>query len=177
MKKGRKHSEEWKRMMSIKMKGKKHKPMSLEGRENIRRAHLGYKVKEDTKKKLSKALKGHKCPEHVKKILSDIHKGSKNLQWKGGRCTENEKARDSVQYRLWREAVFARDNWICQKTGVKGGKLHPHHIKNFSSHIELRFAIDNGITLSKESHEEFHRIYGSKNNSLQQLEEFLGRNI
>jgi len=37
----------------------------------------------------------------------------------------------------------------------------------------LRFAIDNGITLSEQSHKEFHKIYGKENNTKKQLKEFL----
>ena len=90
-----------------------------------------------------------------------------------GKSTENEKIRKSIEYRLWREAVFARDNWTCQKTKIKGEKLHPHHILNFSDYPELRFAIDNGITLSEEAHKEFHKRYGFKNNTKKQLNDFL----
>lgn len=39
--KGRKHSEVTKEKMAKAHKGKKYKPMSAEGRENIRKAHLG----------------------------------------------------------------------------------------------------------------------------------------
>ena len=78
-----------------------------------------------------------------------------------------------MEFRLWREAVFARDNWTCQKYGIKGGRLHPHHIKNFSEYPELRFAVDNGITFSEKAHKEFHKKYGIKNNTKEQLEEFL----
>lgn len=74
---------------------------------------------------------------------------------------------------IWRNAVFARDGYTCQKYGIKGGDLVAHHIMNFSANPELRFAIDNGITLSKIAHAQFHKIYGKKNNNRKQLEDFL----
>jgi len=101
------------------------------------------------------------------------HKGEKSYLWKGGITPINAVIRNSLEYRLWRNAVFARDNWTCQKVGIRGGKLHPHHIQNFAQYPELRFAIDNGITLSKRAHMEFHGKYGRENNTKEQLKEFL----
>lgn len=101
------------------------------------------------------------------------NKGEKNLRWKGGITPENIKIRNSIETKLWKQSVFAKDGYTCQKTGIKGGKLIAHHIQNFSKYPELRFAIDNGITLSEKSHKEFHKKYGIKNNSREQLLEFL----
>jgi len=39
--------------------------------------------------------------------------------------------------------------------------------------FQERTSIDNGITLSKEVHKEFHKRYGIKNNTREQLEEFI----
>jgi hypothetical protein len=100
-------------------------------------------------------------------------KGEKSHFWKGGITPKNIAIRMSTEYKLWRKAVFERDNFTCQKTGISGGNLVVHHINNFSEFPELRLAIDNGITLSEESHKEFHKIYGKRNNTKGQLEEFL----
>lgn len=79
--------------------------------------------------------------------------GENNLKWRGGITPENVRIRTSIEYRLWREAVFARDNWTCQKCGQRGGNLFAHHIKSFSKFPETRFAIDNGDTLCIKCHE------------------------
>ena len=99
--------------------------------------------------------------------------GEKSHWWRGGITPENKRVRMSMEYRLWREAIFARDNWTCQKTGIKGGGLHAHHLQNFSQYPELRFAIDNGVTFNQESHKLFHKIYGKKNNTKEQVVEFI----
>ena len=132
----------------------------------------GYKLKMTVSKKGI-----HYSPEtEFKKGRISLQKGEKNWNWKGGITPENHKIRNSIEYRLWREAVFARDNWICQKSGEKGGKLVAHHINNFCSYPELRFAIDNGITLSEKAHRQFHKKYNIRYNTQEQLEEFLNGN-
>lgn len=99
--------------------------------------------------------------------------GEKSPMWKGGVTPENKRLRGTSQFHTWREAVFARDNWTCQKTKIKGGRLHPHHIQNFCEYPELRFDVNNGITLSEKAHREFHKKYGKTGNNREQLMEFL----
>ncbi len=152
----------------------------------------GYKMKQESKDKISKALKGrmpknlslinankngsgnpmygkkgsekqkeavrlamlkrdYRDPEYRKKI-SEKQKGEKGSNWKGGISPINKLIRRSVEFRLWREAVFERDNWTCLWCKKRGGELHPDHIKPFSLFPELRFAIDNGRTLCRKCH-------------------------
>jgi len=121
---------------------------------------------------------GKHSTEKTRMKMSEAHKGEKAPNWKGGITPENLKIRGRIELRLWREAVFTRDNWICQKCQIRSGMgkaviLHSHHVKNFAQYPELRFAINNGITLCKNCHMEFHNKYGRENNNEKQLEEFL----
>lgn len=76
--------------------------------------------------------------------------------------------------KLWRESVFKRDDYTCQKCGDnKCGNFNAHHIKNFSEVVELRTSIENGITFCKICHKKFHDKYGYTNNNKKQLKEFL----
>ncbi len=70
----------------------------------------------------------------------------------GGVSTEEMLLRASPAYIRWRTAVYKRDNYTCQHCGVKGGRLEAHHIKSFAQYPELRFVVDNGITLCKSYH-------------------------
>lgn len=95
--------------------------------------------------------------------------------WKGGITPDNHKIRSSLEYRTWRDSVFARDDFHCKRCGKVGVYLHAHHICNFAAYPELRFVVDNGATLCKPCHKEFHDKYGRKRakTNRNQLEEFL----
>jgi hypothetical protein len=148
--------------------------MRKNAKANANYGMRGKKHSTETKQKISRAKKGHKMSEETRLKLSISRpRGNKHHAWKGGITPTMIKIRNSIDFRLWREAVFARDNWTCQKTNKKGGNLCAHHIQNFAQFPELRFAIDNGITLFREVHKEFHKKYGFKNNTKEQLEEFL----
>lgn len=69
-----------------------------------------------------------------------------------GKTSAAIRIRESKEYAIWRAAVFMRDGYGCQVCGQKGEKLNADHIKPFSTHPELRLAIDNGRTLCVKCH-------------------------
>lgn len=63
--------------------------------------------------------------------------------------------RNSDRYRKWRQAVFIRDGFRCRECGASKD-LQAHHIQSWMSCKELRYSVDNGITLCRKCHLEAH---------------------
>ena len=122
----------------------------------------GTKTTEETKIKLRAASLRAGCtpPNHKGRIrsietrlrMSKARSGSRSNFWKGGKTKASKIIRESIEYRLWREAVFKRDDYTCIWCGVRGDVLNADHIKPFAYFPELRFAIDNGRTLCRPCH-------------------------
>lgn len=88
-------------------------------------------------------------------------RGENNCNWKGGISKENNRNRMIIEYKLWRLGVLKRDFFTCRCCGARGGKLQAHHIKSFSRYKDLRYDINNGLTLCKKCHEKTDN-YGYK---------------
>ncbi len=85
--------------------------------------------------------------------------------------------RRRIEYKEWRKSVYEKYDYTCQKCKIRGGTLHPHHIENFSSCIEKRFDVENGIVFCVSCHSIFHSNYGQKYNNLEQVKEYIGEQI
>lgn len=156
---------------------------SREGRERrfaLGHNSLGRPVSVETRKKISESERGKKqTPAAIVKIKAARKKqvmprGEDAFAWRGGKTPEHLSIRASVETRLWREAVFSRDGWTCRACGERGGiVLHAHHILGFAEYPDLRFAIDNGVTMCKKCHMGFHNKYGRRGFSSEDLKEYI----
>ena len=91
--------------------------------------------------------------------------GDKHPRWKGGISSKQARIRGQIEFKIWRNAVFVRDNWTCQECEQRGGRLIAHHIKSFAKYPELRLAIDNGRTLCHKCHKLTDNFSGRNNNN------------
>ena len=120
----------------------------------------------------------YRCYECYKDALSENKKGKSNYFWKGGVNRENDILRHRREYKEWRTSVYERDNYTCQCCGARGSKLNAHHINSFADYPELRYDINNGITLCTECHDStedgsLHNLYGTHNTTSEQLREYI----
>jgi len=166
-------SDETKRKIGLgNSKALKGRKISKNVRDKISKALQGHrawnkgkKTPESVKEKISKSLIGrairgsgwHHSEEYrIRKSL--MHRGNKSHFWKGGLTAKSKIIRNSSEFKLWREAIFSRDDWTCQNCRKRNGsELHPHHIKSFSEYPQFRFVVNNGITLCLDCHKALHR--------------------
>jgi len=86
---------------------------------------------------------------------------------------ERHYQRKYPEYDAWRKAVYARDNYTCQKCGkISNGDINAHHIESYTDNKELRLELSNGVTLCEDCHKDFHRIYGN-HSTREKFEEWL----
>lgn len=115
-------------------------------------------------------LKERSCPKCALRNFS----GKNNPRYNSNLTQEDrDQIRNYPEYKEWRAKIFERDNYTCQVTKKRGGKLEVHHFYSYDKYYCLRLVTENGITISKEIHNKFHSIYGYGNNTLEQWEEFI----
>lgn len=108
--------------------------------------------------KINMQVSGYKIFTEIRnKKISEALKGCKNYQWKNGIKKINSLIRKSREYKIWRDKIFKRDNYTCQACKIRSGNgkavyLEAHHKISFASYPELRFDINNGITLCRDCH-------------------------
>ena len=155
---GKKLSEEHKKALISSRLGKTNS--SLQRRRaseaNLGNKHwLGRKHSEESKLKIAKSHKGIRPPLETRMKVS----GENNWNWKGGLTPLRKKLYFSEEYKLWRQAVFRKDNYTCvwcranrSNQADKRVELSADHIKPWSLYPELRFELSNGRTLCTDCH-------------------------
>lgn len=147
-----------------------------ERRENQRKLKIDF-WENDTKAR-EKVIKKMQTKEYKEK--QRIAKtGERNGMW-NSELTEEERerykrhARRYPGYKDFRKSVYERDKYTCQVcSDDTGGNLVVHHLNGFHWDVNGRTDINNGVTLCNDCHNEFHRIYGRRDNNFFQFSQFL----
>lgn len=92
--------------------------------------------------------------EKLKKVHIGLHIGEKNGMWIKDRSKLAKKqVRNDPAYFEWRKQVLIRDNYKCRINNQDCDcDLEVHHILSWREYEELRYQINNGITLCHTHH-------------------------
>ena len=76
--------------------------------------------------------------------------GENHYKWLGGYSKSQHKG---TEYNEWRMAVYKRDGFKCKISNEDCiSEIEAHHILSFTKYPELRYEINNGITLCRKHH-------------------------
>ena len=144
--------EETRKKLSIVNTGK------IRSKESIlkyRLCNIGRKHTKETIQKLKESHRGYKqTKEQIEKRASKC-RGEKHWRWIEDRSllrTDRQKMYDT-KYKYWMAEVKKRDNWKCKINNQDcRGTIVAHHILPWRDFPELRYNINNGITLCHAHH-------------------------
>lgn len=137
-----------------------------------------YGIHDDYKRMISRTVTyKFRCPTCGRKNQYNPS-GPDHPNWKGGISTKAQLEIKSPKYNEWRDKVYERDDYTCQCCGQRGGRLTAHHLHDYAHHEDLRFEVDNGITLCFDCHDStvsgsFHNRYGTHEKTPQELEKYI----
>ena len=119
------------------------------------------KRKKGTQKPWNKNNGGYQLqlsPESIEKRRENARKytmrGQDSNFWRGGVSREREKI--GAWTRQLAPQVHEKYNYICQRCGVRGGKLEAHHLIPVYADESLGYDFDNLVTLCKDCHAYIH---------------------
>ena len=130
------------------------------------RCYVDYQTNGTIKKHSKSKYCSNKCKNdaHSERISKEKHPN-----WKGGITQTNSRTQYKREIYAWRLSVFKRDFYKCKHCGSKK-QLEAHHIIEWSKSVELRFDIDNGLTLCINCHGKVHNTnFGIRTRKNKQL--------
>lgn len=139
-------SEKTKQKISLKNKGR---VSGMKGKKHSARTKAKMKLIHAGKAYRGRGFvawnKGKKMPQLT---------GENNPRWITDRSQLSEQGdRRSPIYRDWRMNVWKRDDFKCKINNLDcEGRIEAHHILSYTKYPELRYEINNGITLCHAHH-------------------------
>ena len=106
-----------------------------------------YQFKEGERISLSTEFKAGFAPWN--KGLKGYKAGESHYKWKVDRTQlARKQERNDGAYKEWRRQVWVRDGYKCKISNLDcAGRIEAHHILGWTKYPELRYVINNGITL------------------------------
>lgn len=158
--KGYKQTQEHREKRALKLSGR---ILSLETRNRIALANLGKQKSPESKIKMSKSKLGHPVSKETGKKISLSKMGKKrpdmtgknNWNWIEDRSLLQKSNRNGKDFACseWRMLVYKRDGFKCKMNNKDCCKeIEAHHILPWRDYPELRYDVNNGITLCRFHH-------------------------
>lgn len=161
--------KEWKEKMSI--SAKKRCALGIA----VPPSRKGIKHTDEAKRKIGKAHKGKippknfeltqqlgadarrgvpLTPEQLEKRKLTLPRGENHWRYIKDRSKlAKRQERNDMAYKEWRMNVYKRDNFKCRIDNCDcSGRIIAHHILGWSPYPELRYEVNNGITLCLAHH-------------------------
>src|SRR5699024_1148114 len=111
--------------------------------------------------------------EEYRKKQSESKMGKKNGMWNPNLTEADRMDRaGKAMNRRWVTGVKKRDNNTCVICSASYATMVAHHLNGYHWDVENRYNIDNGVTLCEHCHNNFHRIYGMRDNTKEQFDEY-----
>lgn len=136
------------------------KPSWNKGKTGIYSEEQIQKIKIARAKQVFNTESLKKLSESLKKAYSEgrritvVLKGDKNPRWISDRTKLKKSDRQcGSAYTEWRNLVFKRDGFKCRILNSDcDGRIEAHHILSWKDHPELRYVVNNGITVCHKHH-------------------------
>lgn len=156
-------SQEAREKIRQSLKGRTHS-VSRKTAQKISIALIGKVIPTEVREKISQSLKGisvrgrYVMTDDVKAKISESNigknAGANHGNWIVDRSLLKKKDdRNDSAYQEWRKLVWLRDGFKCKIADQNcDGRIEAHHILGWVDHPELRYQINNGITLCHAHH-------------------------
>ena len=96
---------------------------------------------------------GRKISLVTREKMSQAQRGENHYRWNPNREAVRRDLRNDPIYKQWSKCVKSRDFWKCKISNKDcSGKVVAHHILPWAKFPELRYEINNGITLCHTHH-------------------------
>jgi len=118
-------------------------------RNAVGAASRNRKRTDEEKQKIASALRGRIRPQEIIEKVRQARLSRRVNPYPPKRIINQ-------QYREWRTAVLRRDNYQCRQCGREHSKNHAHHILGWAHTPEMRFEVENAITLCIHCHARLH---------------------
>jgi hypothetical protein len=161
--KGKSPSQETKDKISAKLKGQK---APWVAKSNASRTYS-----DATKQKRSQVAKSLWSSASFRK-MHESKTRENNPAWIKDRSKVKSynNRRDDANYVIWRKEVYERDGFKCRIANSDcKGRIEAHHILSWREHPDLRYQLNNGITLCHRHHPHFRRETAELSDYFQQL--------